>query len=128
MVEGVQHWPNRVHVNDVVVIRDPNDVRRKYVRRVVALSGEEMVSEDKEEESFRVPAQHCWVVRDNANAEYAPDSTTFGPLTLSNILGRVMYAIRSATDHGRVLNSAYGMLEDSIVLASEPPPLDAPKS
>lgn len=128
MVEGVPHWPNRVYINDVVVIRDPNDVRRKYVRRVVALSGEEMVSNSKDDFPFTIPPQHCWVVRDNGNAEYAPDSTTFGPVTLSNILGRVMYAIRSATDHGRVLNSAYGMLEDSVVLAAEPPPLDAPKS
>ena len=128
MEGGVSYWPNRVHVNDVVVVVDPNDDRRKYVRRVVALQGDEMVSDDPSEPPFYVPADHCWVVRDNVNAEYAPDSTGFGPLTLSRIIGRVMYAIRSATDHGRVMNSAYGMLEDSIVLAAEPPDLSIPKS
>jgi hypothetical protein len=109
-----------VNVDDVVVIQDPNDERRKYVRRVAALEGAEMVSEDESEQPFRIPPDHCWVLRDNSAADAAPDSTIFGALSLRNILGRVMYSIKSATDHGRVANSTAAMLTDSIVLAQEP--------
>lgn len=113
-----QTFLNRVYVNDVVVIKDPNDDRRKYVRRIAALEGAQMVSKDGVA-PFKVPARHCWVERDNAQAD-APDSKLFGPLALDYIIGRVMYAIRSATDHARVANSPYAMVSDSIVMAQEP--------
>jgi hypothetical protein len=114
-----QTFLNRVHVNDVVVIQDPNDERRKYVRRIAAMEGTQMVSESPGDKPIRIPEDHCWVLRDNLNAASAPDSSFFGPLSLKNILGRVMYAIRTATDHGRVTNSPYGMASDAIVLAQE---------
>lgn len=117
---NVQSFLNRVYVNDVVVIQDPNDSRRKYVRRITALEGAQMASHNEGEPSFRVPPKHCWVARDNGKASSAPDSAYFGPLSLEYIIGRVMYAIRSATDHGRVSNSRYAMASDSIVLAQEP--------
>lgn len=120
MSGNVQSFLNRVYVDDVVVIRDPNDSRRKYVRRITALEGAQMASRNEGELSFRVPPKHCWVARDNRTAFSAPDSTYFGPLSLDYIVGRVMYAIRSATDHGRVPNSPYAMASDSIVLAQEP--------
>lgn len=117
---NTQSFLNRVYVNDVVVIRDPNDARRKYVRRISALEGAHMASDNEDDTPFRVPPRHCWVERDNQEANTAPDSTYFGPLSLDYIIGRVMYAIRSATDHGRVANSSYAMASDSIVLAQEP--------
>lgn len=117
---NTQSFLNRVYVDDVVVIRDPNDARRKYVRRITALEGAHMESEKDDDPSFRVPPRHCWVARDNNTANAAPDSTYFGPLSLDYIIGRVMYAIRSATDHGRIPNSPYAMASDSIVLAQEP--------
>lgn len=120
MSGNVQSFLNRVYVDDVVVIRDPNDARRKYVRRITALEGAQMASRDEGDLPFRVPPKHCWVARDNDAATSAPDSTYFGPLSLDYIIGRVMYAIRSATDHGRVSNSPYAMASDSIVLAQEP--------
>lgn len=132
---NVQSFLNRVYVDDVVVIRDPNDSRRKYVRRIAAMEGAQMASVNKDDPPFRVPPRHCWVSRDNSRATSAPDSTYFGPLSLDYIIGRVMYAIRSATDHGRVVNSPYAMASDSIVLAQEPvtqylkdPPQDAASS
>lgn len=111
-----QNILNRVHVNDVVVIQDPSDSRRKYVRRIAALEGAEMSSEAPGDEPFRIPADHCWVLRENEKALEAPDSRFFGPLGLQCIIGRVMYAIRSATDHGRVVYSPVGMATDELVL------------
>lgn len=116
---STQSFLNRIYVDDVVVIRDPNDHRRKYVRRIAALEGAQLKSKFGDP-PFRVPAKHCWVQRDNPTAQTAPDSTSFGPLALDYVIGRVMYAIRSATDHARVPNSSYGMASDSIVMAQEP--------
>lgn len=113
-----QKFPNRVYVDDVVVIADPDDERRKYVRRVAALEGGEMVGDGGDEE-FRIPEAHCWVVRENEAAESARDSTFFGPLGLQHIIGRVMYAIRSSVDHGRISYSPVGMATDEIVLRHE---------
>lgn len=128
---STQSFMNKVYVNDVVIIRDPNDSRRKYVRRIAALEGSQMASEFGDA-PFRIPARHCWVERDNREAA-APDSSSFGPLGLDSVIGRVMYAIRSATDHGRVNNSPYAMASDAIVMAQEsvtkyldPPPEDSP--
>lgn len=115
---STQSFLNRVYVDDMVVIRDPNDSRRKYVRRIAALEGAEMACRHGDP-PFRIPPRHCWVERENREVD-APDSTSFGPLGLDYIIGRVMYAIRSATDHGRVTNSAYSMASDSIVMAQEP--------
>lgn len=115
---ATQSFLNRVYVNDVVVIRDPNDDRRKYVRRIAALEGTQLLNKYGEP-PLRIPVDHCWVQRDNDNAD-APDSTYFGPLALKYVIGRVMYAIRSATDHARVTNSPYAMASDAIVMAQEP--------
>lgn len=115
-----QSFFNRLHVNDIVVVQDPEDSRRKYVRRIAALEGAELVSDVEGDEPFRVPANHCWVLRENLAALAAPDSTYFGPISLKYIVGRVMYAIRSRTDHGRVTNSPYSTASDAIVLAQEP--------
>lgn len=113
-----QTFLNRVYVDDVVIIRDPNDTRRKYVRRIAALEGATMASRQRDA-PFRIPDSHCWVERQNRDVD-APDSTVFGPLSLDMVIGRVMYAIRTATDHARVINSPYAMASDSIVLAQEP--------
>lgn len=126
-----QTFLNRVYVDDVVVVRDPNDKRRKYVRRVAGLAGDQLVSDNTGDETMQIPGDHCWVVRDNDSAAECPDSRKFGPLSIEHILGRVMYAIRSATDHGRVISSPYAMASDAIVLAHEPIShflRDAPKS
>lgn len=127
---STQSFLNRVYVDDFVVILDPNDARRKYVRKIAALEGAAMHSEH-DDPAFNIPKSHCWVERENHDFN-APDSLSFGPLSLNNVIGRVMYAIRSATDHGRVKNSPYAMASDSIVLAHEniskhlnPPPSES---
>uniref|UniRef100_A0A7S0T6I0 Peptidase S26 domain-containing protein n=1 Tax=Erythrolobus madagascarensis TaxID=708628 RepID=A0A7S0T6I0_9RHOD len=105
--------------DDVVVVVDPEDDRRKYVRRITAMPGEEMVSKKAEEPPFVIPDNHCWVMCDNLNGK--PDSRWFGPLALDKIIGRVLYAARNATDHARVRNSDAAMAIDDAVLAIEEP-------
>lgn len=108
---------NALHVDDVVVIKDPADERRKYVRRIAAVEGGEMVGGDGED-GFRIPRECVWVVRDNLGVK-GVDSTVFGPLGLGYVVGRVMYSIRSAVDHGRVMGSVEGMQADDVVLRQE---------
>eukprot|EP00246_Nothoceros_aenigmaticus_P005216 TRINITY_DN17104_c0_g1_i1.p1 TRINITY_DN17104_c0_g1~~TRINITY_DN17104_c0_g1_i1.p1 ORF type:complete len:205 (+),score=34.91 TRINITY_DN17104_c0_g1_i1:44-658(+) len=115
--------PRSVFVGDVVTLKDPNDSTKVLVRRVAALEDEEMVSTDEDDESFRILPGHCWVLCDNEalgpKVPEAPDSRTFGPLPLTNIVGRAIYCSRSAVDHGFVRNSDEAMQEDSAVLAVE---------
>jgi hypothetical protein len=52
-------------------------------------------------------------------SQEALDSRTFGPLPLSNIVGRAIYCSRSRSEHGFVQNSDEAMHDDSAVLAVE---------
>ncbi len=91
------------------------------VRRVAASEGEEMVSDDPDEASFRLPPGTCWVLADNEALEpkQVIDSRSFGPLPYKHIVGRVLYHARSAHDHGVVENSKRAMALDAPVLAAE---------
>lgn len=111
---------------DVVALTSPlpgsPESCQVMVRRVAALEGDEMVSDEPEVDgSFRIPDGHCWVLADNEalSPPAVIDSRTFGPLPLSNIIGRVMYAARSETDHGPIENSEAGMASDAPVLEAE---------
>ena len=102
----------------------PGAADQIMVRRVAALEGEELVSgdnEEEDEEAVVIPKGYCWVLADNEDLSFPDviDSRTFGPLPLDNILGRVMYAARSQTDHGPIENSAAGMESDAAVLEAE---------
>jgi hypothetical protein len=70
---------------------------------------------------YRYTPGHAWVVADNEDMAFGDvtDSRTFGPLPLENVVGRVVYALRSATDHGVVHNSAAAMAVDQPVLHAE---------
>lgn len=52
-------------VDDVVLLRHPNDSKQSLVRRVAALEGEEMLSTDPEDKPFRIEPNSCWVLADN---------------------------------------------------------------
>ncbi|XP_024390452.1 mitochondrial ATP-independent inner membrane protease subunit 2 isoform X2 [Physcomitrium patens] len=113
--------PRSVFVGDVVMLKDPRNPDTNLVRRVAALEGEEMLSTHAEDESFKLAPGTCWVLCDNESLspKESRDSRSFGPLPLSNIIGRAIYGIRSAVDHGFVVNSDDAMHVDSPVLAVE---------
>ncbi|CAK9199579.1 unnamed protein product [Sphagnum troendelagicum] len=113
--------PRSVFVGDVVMLKDPDDPERELVRRVAALEGDEMVSSNDDDEGFKLEPGTCWVLCDNEgiSPKEAVDSRTFGPLRMSNIIGRAIYYSRSAVEHGFVQNSDEAMHVDSPVLAVE---------
>ncbi|XP_031251634.1 uncharacterized protein LOC116109547 isoform X1 [Pistacia vera] len=113
--------PNRVYIGDVVVLKDPEKSDNYLVRRLAAVEGYEMVSTDEKDEPFVLEKDQCWVLADNENIKpkEANDSRTFGPVPMTNIVGRVLYCLRTAVDHGPVLNSHLSMRQDSPVMEVE---------
>ncbi|CAI8602828.1 unnamed protein product [Vicia faba] len=116
-------FPDRryVYVGDVVVLKNPEKPDDYLVRRLAATGGYEMASTDQKDESFVLERGQCWVVAENEKLKVkeANDSRTFGPIQMTNIVGRVLYCLRSAVDHGRVQNSPFSMQNDSPVLEVE---------
>ncbi|XP_010457747.1 PREDICTED: uncharacterized protein LOC104739175 [Camelina sativa] len=110
-----------VFIGDAVVLKDPNETNKYIVRRLAALEGSEMVSSDAKEEPFVLEKDQCWVVAENqeVKSKEAYDSRTFGPISMTDIVGRAIYCLRTAVDHGPVSNSEFAMEEDSPILAVE---------
>ncbi|MCD9560723.1 hypothetical protein HAX54_019471 [Datura stramonium] len=113
--------PTKVFVGDVVVLKDPIKSDDYLVRRLAAIEGYEMVSTDEKDEPFVLEKDQCWVLADNENVKpkEAKDSRTFGPVSLTDIVGRAIYCLRTAVDHGPVNNSHFSMQKDSPVLEVE---------
>ncbi|XP_035550292.1 uncharacterized protein LOC109003568 isoform X2 [Juglans regia] len=114
--------PTYVFPGDVVVLRDPMKSHNNYlVRRLAGIGGYEMVSKDEKEVPFVLGKNQFWVLSDNENLKpkEANDSRNFGPVLMANIVGRVIYSMRTAEDHGPVQNSNSGMKADSEVLEVE---------
>ncbi|KAF6257843.1 hypothetical protein COO60DRAFT_1626673 [Scenedesmus sp. NREL 46B-D3] len=102
--------PRSIAVGDVVAFSSPLDPASSHslmVRRVAALEGHTMYTTEDEDHTERVPGGHCWVLADNE--ELSPpdviDSRAFGYLDMRLIMGRVLYRVRNASEHGRVANS-----------------------
>ncbi|KAI4338994.1 hypothetical protein MLD38_023986 [Melastoma candidum] len=110
-----------VFVGDVVVLKDPEQREDCIVRRLAAIEGYQMVSKDPEDEPFMLDKGQCWVVADNETMkpEEANDSRKFGPLPMTDIVGRVIYSLRTAVDHGPVQNSHFSLRKDTPVLEIE---------
>ncbi|KAJ3672130.1 hypothetical protein LUZ60_006851 [Juncus effusus] len=113
--------PTQLFVGDVVLIKDPEKSNNYMVRRLAAVEGYEMVSNEEKDEPFVLDKDQCWVLADNSSLKpkEARDSRVFGPLPMTDILGRVIYALRSAVDHGAVNNSEVAMNQDRAVLEVE---------
>ncbi|CAN6890512.1 unnamed protein product, partial [Brassica oleracea] len=110
-----------VSVGDAVVLKDPNETHKYLVRRLAALQGSEMVSSDEKDKPFVLKKDQCWVVAENKEmkSKEAYDSRSFGPVSLADIVGRAIYCMRTAVDHGPVSNSEFSMQKDSPILAVE---------
>ncbi|XP_021280256.1 mitochondrial inner membrane protease subunit 1-like isoform X1 [Herrania umbratica] len=113
--------PTRVFVGDVVVLKDPDSSDNYLVRRLAAIEGYEMVSTNEKDEPFVLEKDQCWVLADNEKLKpkEAKDSRFYGPVPMTDIVGRVIYCLRTAVDHGPVQNSHFSMRQDSPVLEIE---------
>ncbi|XP_077228844.1 mitochondrial ATP-independent inner membrane protease subunit 2-like [Tasmannia lanceolata] len=113
--------PFHVFVGDVVVLRDPEYFGKYLIRTLAAVEGHEMASTDKKDTPFILENDQCWVVstNDTLKPKKARDSRTFGPVSMTGIVGRVIYSFQTAVEHGCVVNSDFAMQYDHPVLAVE---------
>ncbi|KAL8547993.1 hypothetical protein ACS0TY_007329 [Phlomoides rotata] len=113
--------PKRFDIGDVVVLKDPTNLANLLVRRVVATEGWMMASTDEKDIPFGLVENQCWVLADNKRLDYkeAHDCRSFGPLYVPYIVGRAIYSLRSAVDHGPVKNSRRSIMQDLPVLRVE---------
>ncbi|OMP03050.1 Peptidase S26A, signal peptidase I [Corchorus capsularis] len=111
----------KIFVGDVVVLKDPDNSDNYLVRRLAATEGYEMVSTDEKEEPFVLEKDQCWVLADNEKLkpQEAKDSRLFGPVSMADIVGRAIYCLQTAVDHGPVQNSQDSMHKDAPVLQVE---------
>ncbi|XP_047939919.1 uncharacterized protein LOC125187378 [Salvia hispanica] len=122
LVRRIPHAdPTNVFVGDLVVLKDPMNSDKYLVRRLAAVEGHEMASTDEKDEPFILEDNECWVLADNEDLKPKDsyDSRSFGPVTLSDIIGRAIYCLKNDVDHGPVNNSDLSANEDSPVLAVE---------
>ena len=98
------------------------------VRRIGAVAGQPLVTDDPADGEVAVPPGCVWVEADNAAlpAAAARDSRSFGPVPTSSLIGRVVYSAASATDHGPVVDGvcAATAADAAAVLAAEPVDVD----
>lgn len=94
------------------------------VRRVGAVAGDALITDDPDAGEFAVPPGHVWVTADNAALPpvRARDSRAFGPVPTASLLGRVVYAAASVNDHGPVTDGVprATVADAAAVLAAEP--------
>uniref|UniRef100_A0A7C8YWX7 Peptidase S26 domain-containing protein n=1 Tax=Opuntia streptacantha TaxID=393608 RepID=A0A7C8YWX7_OPUST len=118
---GSRRRHDQINVGDVIIMKDPYVSDNHMVRRLAALEGDEMVSTQEEDESFVLEDGQCWVLSDNKSLKpkESKDSRSFGPISVTDIVGRVIYRYRSPRDHGFMVNSKVSMSRDMPVLYAE---------
>lgn len=104
----VEPSPANVLKGDVVAFRHPLagvEPGALMVRRVVAAGGD--VLESDTAATHQLAPETVWVAAENEELEppHVEDSRTFGPVQLSNVVGRCIYAIRSKADRDHIANN-----------------------
>ncbi|KAM7280448.1 hypothetical protein ACFE04_007582 [Oxalis oulophora] len=74
---------------DVVVFCSPTNHKEKHVKRIIGLPGDWVGTRSRD--VVRIPDGHCWVEGDNSSI--SKDSTTFGPIPLGLVKGRVTHVV-----------------------------------
>ena len=118
----VEPSPTNVLKGDVVAFKHPLagvEPGALMVRRVVAAGGD--VLESDTTPSHQLAPETVWVTAENQELEppHVEDSRTFGPVQLSNIVGRCIYAIRSKADRDHIANNAKWAALDRDIVAVE---------
>lgn len=113
-----------IAVGDVVAFNsplDPNSSHSLMVRRVAALENHPMLTTEDPDYVERIPSGHCWVLADNEQLSPPDviDSRAFGYLDMRLIMGRVIYKVRNAKQHGPVANSPQSEAADQAIIDGE---------
>ncbi|KAK7294685.1 hypothetical protein RJT34_17576 [Clitoria ternatea] len=87
---------------DVVVFRSPLNHKETHIKRIVALPNEWFDNRDYND-VVKIPYGHIWVEGDNSASSM--DSTSFGPIPLGLVQGRVTHVVWPPQRIGAVKNT-----------------------
>ncbi|XP_074282293.1 mitochondrial ATP-independent inner membrane protease subunit 2-like isoform X2 [Silene latifolia] len=115
-----EHLP-QINVGDVVVLQDPSNSKNYIIRRLAAVEGHEMVSTNEDDEPFVIEEGQGWVLADkkSLSPKESKDSRTYGPISMSDIVGRIVYRFRTLDDHGFMRNNKLSRTYDMPILYME---------
>jgi hypothetical protein len=112
--------PDTVRNGDVVCFKHPlgSPGASLMVRRVAASGGEVLHSDV---DDHQLAPDVVWVLSDNKTLEppLVEDSRSFGPVPLSNVVGRCIYAIRNRADREHIRNHPAWKAQDEEIVRVE---------
>ncbi len=110
---------------DIIVFRFPRNPEQEYIKRVIALPGDELVVKNKQvivnesvldepyiasppryESTWTVPVDALFVLGDNRNN--SSDSHNWGPVPLENVVGKAFFVYWPPQEWGMVSHASFG--------------------
>ncbi|KAL8103480.1 mitochondrial ATP-independent inner membrane protease subunit 1a-like [Apium graveolens] len=96
LAEKISPRFGKVCLNDVVLIRSPEDPRKIVTKRIVGMEGDNVTYSinPESDDSFKtvvVPKGHVWIEGDNKYM--SRDSKDFGPVPYGMIVGRIFWKV-----------------------------------
>lgn len=92
LVPGDRLWVERappdgggLRRGTIVVVQDPEDRRRRLIKRVVGLPGDPLGPRPVPGDEARIPARHVYLLSDSPDG--GRDSRRFGPVSLDLLVG-----------------------------------------
>ncbi|KAH1070304.1 hypothetical protein GYH30_007425 [Glycine max] len=107
--------PKHVFVGDLVVLKNPLKADNYLVRQLTVLKVMKWYQLMKRMNPFFLEKDQCWVDAENKSLK-PKTSRLFGPVNMTDIVGRVIYRLRTCVETITVHSS---MLKDWPVLAVE---------
>lgn len=86
---------------DVVIVRSPEDPKCLLCKRIAGMSGER-VTVGINEQDFKIPKGHVWLLGDNPDC--SKDSRHFGAVPYGLIRGRACFKVWPLSEFGKIQN------------------------
>ncbi|XP_073156943.1 mitochondrial ATP-independent inner membrane protease subunit 1a [Henckelia pumila] len=103
LVEKMSHLLGKVGPGDIVVVRSPENPRKRITKRIVGVAGDTVSflvdpGDSDRTHSLVVPKGHVWIQGDNIYA--SKDSRQLGPIPRGLILGKVFCRVWPPEEFG----------------------------
>lgn len=82
---------HRLRRGDIITFISPHNPDLLLVKRIIAMPHDCVIPLNRSQSFVRIPQGHCWVEGDESF--HSGDSTSFGPIPLSLVKGRVLLSL-----------------------------------